>query len=311
MVRRDLKHKRGAQMSKMNGMWWRAGALVVIAASVACSSPSSDQPGETGGGGGAAGTDSGATGGGGTGGTGGADAGPDCAVSCDDGFNCTVDSCVSGECKHSIGPNSGATACPMGQYCTADKGCIANPACADVSDCQKAFEGDPCKTDIKCDPASSVCTFDILDKDHDGHPPQVCGGDDCDDSVGTIHPGAVEGCNGKDDDCDGTIDNGASCVDVLQSCQAGACACKPENLCGTACVDRSTDPEHCGSCDLACDFLEDCTAGQCACRPENLCSGECVSLGNIENCGSCGNKCNTAPGCTAMCNNGICGGICP
>ncbi|MFA5186115.1 MAG: MopE-related protein [Patescibacteria group bacterium] len=289
-------------MGTINRMRLSLGALVgVIVALAACSSPSSDQPGGTGGVGGTGGS------GGGSGGTGGGQ----CAGSCDDGFSCTIDTCVGGKCTHSIGPNTGSTACPTGQYCAADKGCIASPACASSADCTKIWSGDACKSNIECDAASSVCTFDVLDKDGDKHPPQICGGDDCDDSASAVHPGSSEGCNGKDDDCDGVVDNGATCMDALQSCQAGACACKPENLCGTACVDVATDRKHCGSCNNACDPLEDCTAGQCACRPENLCSGKCVSLGDVENCGSCGNKCPTPQGCTAVCNNGICGGKCP
>lgn len=31
--------------------------------------------------------------------------------------------------------------------------------------------------------------------------------DDCDDTAAAIHPGAVEVCNGKDDNCSGTIDD--------------------------------------------------------------------------------------------------------
>lgn len=43
--------------------------------------------------------------------------------------------------------------------------------------------------------------------DHDGDGFSGCGGD-CDDTRAGIHPGAVEVCNGLDDDCDGAIDDG-------------------------------------------------------------------------------------------------------
>ncbi|MBM4367611.1 MAG: hypothetical protein FJ102_15475, partial [Deltaproteobacteria bacterium] len=33
---------------------------------------------------------------------------------------------------------------------------------------------------------------------------------DCDDAVDTVNPGATESCNGVDDDCDGTVDDGAT-----------------------------------------------------------------------------------------------------
>ena len=164
------------------------------------------------------------TGGGGLGGTGGGSGG--CTASCDDGFDCTVDSCLNSKCTHSIGPNSGVTACPAGQYCTVEKGCVANPACATDEQCAESFKGDACKTNIKCDPKSSVCLFDALDKDGDKHPPISCGGDDCDDSAVTIHPGATELCNGKDDDCSGQIDDGATCADQGSICESGKCVDK-------------------------------------------------------------------------------------
>ncbi|MFI5300265.1 MAG: hypothetical protein ACHREM_19425, partial [Polyangiales bacterium] len=110
------------------------------------------------------------------------------AADCNDGFNCTIDTCLStGACAHAIGPNSGATACSPGQYCVVDKGCIASTACAKDADCA---DGNACHVNPHCDPASSVCTWTTLDKDHDGHPPIVCGGDDCDDSDPNTYPDA-------------------------------------------------------------------------------------------------------------------------
>ena len=47
---------------------------------------------------------------------------------------------------------------------------------------------------------------DPSDLDHDGHPSVAQGGQDCDDRNPQIFPGALESCNGVDDDCDALVD---------------------------------------------------------------------------------------------------------
>jgi hypothetical protein len=46
------------------------------------------------------------------------------------------------------------------------------------------------------------------DMDGDTYQAVSCGGDDCDDGDATIHPFASEKCNGKDDNCNGDVDEG-------------------------------------------------------------------------------------------------------
>jgi hypothetical protein len=225
-------------------------------------------------------------------------------TSCDDGFGCTIDRCVSGGCMHSIGANSGETACPDGRYCVVAQGCVSAPACATDEDCESAFEGDACKDEPRCDPASSVCTFELLDKDGDGSAPQICGGDDCDDNARGVHPGAVDGCNGRDDDCDGDLDEEPSCSEK-EECVDGACSCLPEFLCGNSCVDTDTDREHCGECDNECPMGAACSGGACECPRElDVCDDGCVDLNADDfNCGACGLACPREQ----FCKSGACG----
>ena len=52
------------------------------------------------------------------------------------------------------------------------------------------------------------------DNDNDGYTSDVCGGTDCDDNDSTIHPGAIEVCDGIDNNCNGLIDgNDSTLVD--------------------------------------------------------------------------------------------------
>lgn len=81
---------------------------------------------------------------------------------------------------------------------------------------------DPCTRDT-CEPTTGQCGYgpSTLDLDGDGHrgplpgtrpsDPLACG-DDCDDSSAAAFPGGIEICDGVDNDCDGTIDNGARFV---------------------------------------------------------------------------------------------------
>jgi hypothetical protein len=48
-----------------------------------------------------------------------------------------------------------------------------------------------------------------VDADRDGHPAASCGGLDCGDDDPMRHPGALERCQGVDDDCDTRIDEGS------------------------------------------------------------------------------------------------------
>lgn len=152
---------------------------------------------------------------------------------CDDGDECsgteTCDTaahvCVAGtalaedaDCNEGLGRCAGgvcfprtcemASDCDDGnpcngtEACTAE-GCAAGPAlsCDDENEC----------TTDRCDPAAaSPCVHRLIDADNDGHAPSGLGtcGDDCDDSDPIVFTGADDLCDGLDNDCDTTVDEG-------------------------------------------------------------------------------------------------------
>lgn len=82
-----------------------------------------------------------------------------------------------------------------------------------------------------------------------------------------------------------------------RTCEGTQCVCPAENACqgttGTECVDKSTNTDHCGACDVKCATNATCESGSC------VCPGGMTSCGTIcrdvthdnENCGACGIDC--------------------
>jgi hypothetical protein len=96
-------------------------------------------------------------------------------------------------------------------------------------------------------------------------------------------------------------------------CHGCVITCAPgDTLCGTTCVNTSTNRNNCGACGHACAANESCQNSQCVCAPPSgLCAGTCTNLlTDPGNCGSCGNACaNLWPGQATSCCNGVCKNI--
>ena len=114
-------------------------------------------------------------------------------------------------------------------------------------------------------------------------------GADCDDTNAAVHPGAVELCDCKDNDCNGAVDEG---------------------VCNTAAA--------CGRCDIACaapNGTPACTSGACTIASCDAgysdCNGrvddgcEADLLASVTDCGACGNACSQANG-SEVCAVGAC-----
>jgi hypothetical protein len=112
--------------------------------------------------------------------------------------------------------------------CVTDADCATGDLCAPLF-CMEGLcapatpvncdDGDECTEDT-CVPETAACEHRALslDQDGDGHQgprpgftagaPGACG-DDCDDTSALAYPGAVETCDGVDNDCNGIVDDNA------------------------------------------------------------------------------------------------------
>ena len=167
------------------------------------------------------------------------------------------------------------------------------------------------------------------------HGMQSCSGGAWGTCMNAVGP-AAETCNGLDDDCNATVDDGtasASCParrNTTAACSGGTCrySCTGTFLTcdssdpgdGSGCeVDPVTDPEHCGGC-TACTTptnvaTRTCAAGSCAVAtctaPFDDCDGTFSNgcerrIDTTSDCGACDSPCPLRPNTTPSCTSGAC-----
>ena len=118
---------------------------------------------------------------------------------------------------------------------------------------------------------------------------------DCDDTDNTVYPEAPELCDGKDNDCNGQIDEGLEC-----EC-TGDADCDDQNLCtdNTCVAGICQFANNVADCDdgSACTEDDICADGVCVpgeasdCEDDNVCTDDscdpaigCVNTNNVANC---------------------------
>lgn len=181
--------------------------------------------------------------------------------------------------------------CPSGSVCTQQNGeWLCTASCASNADCQKVGGGSLC--------CGGACVNAATDVRNCGACGQTC----------PAVPNGVAGCS------DGTC--------VVAGCNGGFedCDLAPINGCE---VQVTSDPAHCGRCDMAClpfaNGLPVCTAGMCSaiCAPGHAdCDNDTANgceidvTGDAANCGACGKACAAPPNAIAACDLGACGYRC-
>lgn len=159
--------------------------------------------------------------------------------------------------------------CDDMQFCNGREVCRPADMAADARGC--VSQGNPCLADQSCNEVMGRCESDCdsdPDADGDGYAAANCGGVDCDDSDGAIHPGRTEVCDdlGVDEDCDPSTLSGPAETDVDSDGYVSVSCCNRQPTgavrCGLDCDNEQraanpAQPETCDEIDNDCDDAVD------------------------------------------------------
>jgi hypothetical protein len=205
----------------------------------------------------------------------------DCDTTCDDGFACCAGE-LGARCTTSCG-SAGTTVC--GEDCTAGVCVPPDESCNGADDdcdttCDEGF-GCCRGTTIPC---TTTCRTSGT---------RTCG-ESCAYPITCTPPEEV--CNGIDDDCDTTCDDGFACCAGASTFCWTECGTRGTALCSESCAaaEECTPPEEtCNGadddCDTTCDEGSACCAGTvescdttCGSTGERLCSPDCLLPADCE-----------------------------
>lgn len=229
------------------------------------------------------------------------ESGETCAL-CGGADNCCT--CGNGICETALGE------------CSTCYGAGMDCSCGDSVVCTAALEGCDDGNTVSGDGCNSSCTVEVttcFDNDGDGfrgHTIACPTGTDCDDNTSgcgsACYPGATEICDGYDNNCDSTVDNGAgmteeNCVFICNSLSAaydfnpsrpGVYACCGDDNNGTTTFEadpyQSSELLCSDGQDNDCDGTVDSADTDCGAACANTNERNYVNMLNPASCDQCG-----------------------
>ncbi|MBT3407309.1 S8 family serine peptidase [Candidatus Woesearchaeota archaeon] len=139
------------------------------------------------------------------------------------------------------------------KYCT-----LAEGLCTCKENEGICKENSQCEGNLECE--SGNCKSNCIDSDNDGHYSN-CSPIDCDDNDPERNAGLAEVCDGKDNNCNGNVDET---------------------------FDLISDPNNCGGCNIKCTDQQVCSNSQCK---NNYECGDGVCTIDVETSSTCSQDC--------------------